>query len=99
MAGQGPEQGREPGADPLGPRLLLGRCAEGRFGDVLDAHLIGGGEAVLLVGEVLVEGAPREPGALGDRGDRRLVVAALGDRFDDRRDQALALVLHDHLPR
>ena len=38
-------------------------------------------------------------GALDDGGDRRRVVAALGDDADERGDQALALVVFDELRR
>jgi hypothetical protein len=66
---------------------------------VVGDHLIGGEEAGFLVGEVLVEGAPRNRGRLGYVGDGGRVVAALGDRVDQGGDDPLALVLDDELAR
>src|SRR5262249_43931150 len=45
--------------------------------------------------EVLVEGAPRDGGGVGDLGDRRLVVAVLGDDRGGGGEQSLALVEGD----
>ena len=56
------------------------------------AGLLGGGEALLLVGEVVVEGVAGDGGGLDDVGDRHLFVAALGDDPRDRFDQAPELV-------
>ena len=67
--------------------------------DVVGNDLVGGEEAGFLVGEVLVEGAPGDRGGLGDVGDGRRVVAALGDGVDQRGDDPLALVLDDELAR
>ena len=84
---------------------LLRPLAEGlgggphRGADVVGDHLVGGEETGFLVGEVLVEGAAGDRGGLGDVGDRGRVVAALGDRVDQRRDDPLALVLLDELAR
>lgn len=58
-------------------------------------HLVGGGEAVLLALEVLVEGAAGDLRRGGDRGDRGRVVAVLGDGLDDAVEQPFALVLGD----
>jgi hypothetical protein len=66
---------------------------------VVGDHVVGGEKAGLLVGEVLVEGAARDRGRLGDVGDRGRVVAALGDGVDQCGDDPLALVLDDELAR
>ncbi len=47
---------------------------------------------LFLGGEVAVEGPARNGGGGGDLGDRRVVVAALGDRGDDAGGEAVALV-------
>ena len=54
-------------------------------------------EALLLAGEVLVEGLEADPGALDDQLDGDGVVAALGDQLAGGTEDALALVLFDAL--
>ena len=61
--------------------------------------LVGGQEAVLLVGEDLVEGAARDPGALEDLVDRRVEVALLGDHLGEGVQQPSALDLVDDRAR
>ena len=51
-----------------------------------------GQEALLLVLEVPVEGAPGDAGELDQVGHRGRLVALLGDRRDHRREEPLALV-------
>jgi hypothetical protein len=65
------------GADAVGPGLARPGRRQHRFEDVGLDHLVGGEEAVLLVLEVLVEGAAGDPGRGGDRGDRGRVPAVL----------------------
>jgi hypothetical protein len=62
---------------------------------VIGDHLEGGEEAVLLRGEVAVDGATGDAGRGRDPGDRRLVVTMLGDGGDNAGGKPLTLVL-DH---
>ena len=57
----------------------------------LDQRLDGGQEALLLVLEVLVEGAARDAGELDQVGDLGRLVALLGDCRDHRPEEPLAL--------
>ena len=57
-----------------------------------DQRLGRGQEALLLVGEVAVEGAAGDPGELDQVGDRGRLVALLGDRRDHRGEEPFALV-------
>src|SRR4029077_7567931 len=59
----------------------------------------GGDEALLLIGEVLVEGRPRDPGALEHVLDVDLPVALLGDREAHRGEDSLSLDGADQLRR
>jgi hypothetical protein len=63
------------------------------------ALLVSGGEALLLVAEVLVEGVAGDGGRLDDVRDRSCFVAAFGGDAGDRRKQAFALVTSDILGR
>jgi hypothetical protein len=63
------------------------------------AGLVGGGDAVLLVAEVLVEGVAGDGGPLDDVGYRHRFVAALGGDGGNRGEQALALVTQHLLRR
>src|SRR5207253_1174682 len=56
-------------------------------------------EALVLAVEVLVEGAPGDGRVAGDVSDRGAGVAVFGDGLGQSRDQALALVAGDELPR
>ena len=71
---------------PLAVQLRLGHRAV-RGVDAVLQHL---GEQLLLRGEVRVEGAAREAGALGDRLDARALQAALDEHLGGRVEQRAA---------
>jgi hypothetical protein len=66
-------------------------------GRLVEATLVGGEEAVLLGGEVLVELEAGDRRPLDDVGDGDGAVAALGDQLDGGVEDALALVVDDDL--
>ena len=65
----------------------------------LEEGIEGGEEAVLLVAEEVVEGAPRDAGELEQVADRGRGVALVGDRGDHRPVEALELVPRPLLTR
>src|SRR3984957_19924752 len=94
LGGQEAEEGGDAGAQHL-LRAGVARQFPGRGHHPVDQQLAthpgGGEEAVLFVGEVLVEGTLGHPGAAHDVGHRGVVEAVLGHRGDGRPQQPLAL--------
>ena len=66
---------------------------------LLDGVVGGGEEAVLLAGEVLVEGVAGDPGPLDDVGDGDRPVALVDGLLGERVDDAGALMANDELAR
>ena len=85
-------EGLGAGGDPLGGGGAVRR--RGGLAHRVDLALRGLaedlGEELGLGGEVAVDRADRDSGPLGDGGDRRVDVAALGDQLKRRGDDALA---------
>ena len=98
--GQRLEVGVDRGAvrrQPVG-RQRVERLVD-RGQQLVDAGVVGGQEALVLVGELLVERLARDAGALDHVRDRDPGVSLVGDRLHHRREHALALGLADHRPR
>ena len=87
------------GGDPVGPGRLRPAGIDDRLAEPAEGPLVGGEDAVDLVVEELVEGAPRDPGPVDQVTDRQLGVALLGHRRGGRVEQALALVGDDDVLR
>ncbi len=77
---------REPGLDPLQPGLAAVAVGDDLGEDLLDQHLVGGEEAVVLVLEVLVEGGAGGGRLLDHVGDRGLLVPLAADHADHCRE-------------
>ena len=74
----------------------VGQRAVDRGQQLVHAGVVGGQEALLLVGELLVEGLARHPGPLDDVGHHHPRVSLLGHRLDHRLEHARPLGLADH---
>src|SRR5262245_62320185 len=87
------EQCTQAGADTLGPVAGLDRerSQDARFELVL-ASTVSGEKALLLAGELPVEGTGRDASSTHNVGDRGLGIAACGAGLADRREQALSLM-------
>ena len=81
---------------PIG-RKRLERLVDSRE-QFVDAGVVGGEEAIVLVRELLVERLARDAGALDDVGDNHAPVPLLGNRLHDRREHPRALGLADDRP-
>ncbi len=77
-------EGAEAGPESLAPVAVGAVRGRDAGQPQLDDQVLGLQEAVLLVGEVLVEGAPRDAGQVDDGGQRGLRVAVASDRLDHR---------------
>ena len=93
------ERDLEAAGDLLGPGLLGVEQLVEDLRRRLHRLVEGGEEALLLAGELLVEGREGDARRLGDQLDRGLLVAALGDQLRGRQQHPLALVLGDEVAR
>src|SRR5262249_61603037 len=98
LVGQQPEGWLDRGADPLAPTRPLAASLGNPSAQVVEDQVVGGQEALLLGGEVLVEGPTGDAGVGRDVGDRGVGEPAPADRFGQTGGQALALGVDGELP-
>ena len=99
FGGEEAEHRLDPGAGRDGPVVLGLEGLVDPLAHLLGDRVKGRDEALVLALEVLVEGVPRDRRVAGDVGDRGPAIAFFGDRLGESRDQPLALVVHDEVPR
>src|ERR1044072_3398041 len=97
LAGDITEEGGERGVDAGRPGVGLAGGVDDAAQRFLDRVLGGGEEAVLLGGEVLVEGVAGDAGATHDVGHGNRAVALFDSLLGEGGDDACALVLGDEL--
>ncbi len=91
------EEGLAGGVQAVGPATFGGPGLEHELARAGDDDVVGREEALFLVGELLVEGSPRDARQPDHVRDGRAVVAALGDRLDHPAVEACALMSGDVL--
>src|SRR4051794_27273102 len=99
LAGDVVREGGKARVDPGRPGVDLAGGVDDATQRLLDRELRGGEEAVLLGGEVLVEGVAGDAGTADDVGDRDGAVTLLHRLLGEGGDYAGPLVLGDELSR
>src|SRR5436189_2683558 len=85
------EQGAEPAAQLAAPRLLARRPADHQRFEPGNPHLQRGQIALVLIGEIVIERLPIEPGSVQNRAYRGGVVALSANRLEHSLENLFAL--------
>src|SRR5260221_595778 len=83
--------GSQPGGEARNPVVLPPDSGLDGGAEPLHPVLVGGGKALLLAFEILMEGGTRDPGQFDDVGDLRVLVAVVGEGGSEAGEDAPAL--------
>src|SRR5262249_2919218 len=98
-AGEEPDQRRDRGGHLVGPLVLSRRSIGHQLRYVIVERDPGRREDVLLAGELLIKGPPRDRRGVGYLADRGVRVDVFGGQLGNGRQQPLALVVGEDLGR